>query len=841
MSFYVNTFNLISFRNKLIHFFLYFRNVIKPVDNNDSDDGEPPAVKRRRQAKQAKKQCPGDDVPAFSGLEVFAGPGPINPQEVQQVPTFPNARRRLLFNLPNYTDTETDTDNSLFSNPFESSADSYVFYDKPVMTSTPHKENYMSLEPSVPIADASFENLLQVPALSSPLRDSLHSTDYEAPMFDMSSESFPNIPTFESLINPGTSQSTALLGVSQAPSSRLNTTYDLDKECEDDDVSVNTPPPNESTSDESPIPGTPQPKRREIPKSPARPFVHNNQAVNKNEKQKRKHPILPPCKCRLDCISMISQGRRNEIHTRFWEQDFNNRRNWILSHRISCESGSKHYYNISDERGVKRNVCVKFFLSTLGFSSNNILRSLNRSGASNSSLFVPEDKRGRHVPKHALKEDVSKAIDDHIEKFHPSISHYRREHAPNRRYISPEITIHLMYKIFVEEHPEYKIGYEALRRRISAKNIGFTAQGTLTCETCLRFKSQHEHDEMNYDADCEECANQVSHKERARISRKHYDMDKRKDNEPGTEVYVSGDMQKVIMLPTMKGIKSCVFTNRLVVFHETFAPMGEQKKKTYPKQTRAILWHEAIAGRSAADVSSAFVRAIRDLGEDAPNIIIWLDNCSAQNKNWFLYTTLARMMNDDSLNTNPPINSVTLKYLEVGHTFLSCDSFHGVVEKNMRRLQNLFNFKDFVSAVQTSGGGPRVIEMKPEDFAAWDRRVTTGKTVSVPHLNKNIQVTQFRKNSKSMFFKISHDDEDFKECDFLMKRTQKDIDDKKAKPEWQTTPRGIPLWKKDKITKELCGIMPEGKSLFWTNIATNGESVDLTHHDGERAENDISI
>ena len=50
-----------------------------------------------------------------------------------------------------------------------------------------------------------------------------------------------------------------------------------------------------------------------------------------------------------------------------------------------------------------------------------------------------------------------------------------------------------------------------------------------------------------------------------------------------------------------------------------------------------------------------------------------------------------------------------------------------------------------------------------------------------------------------MFLNISHDDEDFIKCDFLMKKTQKEIEEKKAKPLWQTTPRGIPLWKKQKI------------------------------------------
>ena len=137
----------------------------------------------------------------------------------------------------------------------------------------------------------------------------------------------------------------------------------------------------------------------------------------------------------------------------------------------------------------------------------------------------------------------------------------------------------------------------------------------MTCETCLRFENDHEHNEP--DPECQDCMKYIIHKQKASISRQHYDADKKKDTQTRTEVYVSADMQKVLMLPAMTGVKSCVFTNRLVVFHDTFSPLGEQKKKN-PKQTRAVLWHEGVAGRSAPDVTSSFVKAVQDLAEDAP-------------------------------------------------------------------------------------------------------------------------------------------------------------------------------------------------------------------------------
>ncbi|KAK3772347.1 hypothetical protein RRG08_031371 [Elysia crispata] len=87
------------------------------------------------------------------------------------------------------------------------------------------------------------------------------------------------------------------------------------------------------------------------------------------------------------------------------------------------------------------------------------------------------------------------------------------------------------------------------------------------------------------------------------------------------------------MLASMPGVKSCVFVNRREAYHETFAPLGDQHKKKHAKQVMSILWHKGISGRSAADVTSAFIKAISTTAEDAKDIVIWCDNCSAQNKN----------------------------------------------------------------------------------------------------------------------------------------------------------------------------------------------------------------
>ena len=95
-----------------------------------------------------------------------------------------------------------------------------------------------------------------------------------------------------------------------------------------------------------------------------------------------------------------------------------------------------------------------------------------------------------------------------------------------------------------------------------------------------------------------------------------------------------------------------------------------------------------------------------------PNVVIWLDNCSGQNKNWTLLTTLACLMGERESGLEGD-KTVTLKFFEAGHTFMAADSFHARVEKEFRKMKNIYDFSDYISCVRRAG---ICIEMKPSDF-----------------------------------------------------------------------------------------------------------------------------
>jgi len=101
-------------------------------------------------------------------------------------------------------------------------------------------------------------------------------------------------------------------------------------------------------------------------------------------------------------------------------------------------------------------------------------------------------------------------------------------------------------------------------------NISFARLGVEECEFCVI----HANDSTCCDnaESCDLCQKHVEHKQLGDKIRQLYTDDK---NKPISEdhSFCSVDLQKVLMLPCLPGMKSAVFTRRLVVFLETFAPL----------------------------------------------------------------------------------------------------------------------------------------------------------------------------------------------------------------------------------------------------------------------------
>ena len=244
----------------------------------------------------------------------------------------------------------------------------------------------------------------------------------------------------------------------------------------------------------------------------------------------------------------------------------------------------------------------------------------------------------------------------------------------------------------------------------------------------------------------------------ATILRKEYRKDVEKSFSD-TEKCFAVDMQKVIMLPVMCGVKSCLFTPRLTTYHLTFAPLGG---KTHSKEKpTGVIWHDEISGRKDEDVTSGYIKLLKSL-RDVRDVLIWADNCSSQKKCWTLYTALVFYLNSPGV----LLTTLTIKYFEPGHTFMAADSFHHVVESKIRSKKFVMDFDDFTAIIQEKGNA---ICMKSNDFTSYENKMSSAKFTNHPLL-EDVTVVRFEKYSTKMFWKSRIDDVEFKSGEFLQKK-----------------------------------------------------------------------
>ena len=454
-----------------------------------------------------------------------------------------------------------------------------------------------------------------------------------------------------------------------------------------------------------------------------------------------KHPMMRTCNCKMKkCHLKINDNQRELVHNAFLGLKYNDRRLWIYNHieqykpkrcytlsAVAKIQMSRNYWLPSLPSG-KLYVCKDMFLRTLGHKSDRVITTAL---STTSPIGMNTgDKRGKHSPKHKVSEEDRTFLLNHIRSFKPQISHYRREHAPNRLYLPPELTMKEMYANYVEEcrkDSRIEKSYVTYSRQIKDMNISFAKLGCEECEICDEHKihmgfTNNEEEKFDMletcERECEKCTSWKDHYAKYRETRLAYKEDKNLVGNYGNTLFLSADMQKVILLPRLPGYKICLFTKRIVVINQSFAPIN--KEEVNKKRSLDVLWHEGSSGRNDEDVTSAFLKAINSVDfRDFDNYVIWLDNCAGQNKNWTLYTALTNLVN-----SRDGPKSITLKYFVVGHTFMSADSFHHKVEGEMKKMKNVFDWSDFTRCVQKAG---QIVEMDIQDFKEHESGLTQSK------------------------------------------------------------------------------------------------------------------
>ena len=183
------------------------------------------------------------------------------------------------------------------------------------------------------------------------------------------------------------------------------------------------------------------------------------------------------------------------------------------------------------------------------------------------------------------------------------------------------------------------------------------------------------------------------------------------------------------------------------MFNQTFAPLGYKNDKKNTNRPLGVVWHDTIAGCFAENIASTYVKVLNHrLYRDCKSIVFWVDNWTVQNKNWTLYSAIVTFVNSPG-----QIQTISFKYFEPGHSFMSADSFHTAVEKEFKKRKNIYDFEDFVDVINTSG---EAITMDHKAFLMLTDDVSQGKYTSMPYRSEVVKV-EFRRGCQKIFWKTS--------------------------------------------------------------------------------------
>lgn len=537
------------------------------------------------------------------------------------------------------------------------------------------------------------------------------------------------------------------------------------------------------------------------------------------------HRVKPPCS-HPTCLSLISESRRHEINSQFWSLDFKAQCTfgYATISRQDCKRKTEEAnrensftYFLKNDEGSSVIICKTFYLTTLGYNRSNDSFVRMLVGRKNYLKPLPRKKQqGLHLQKPLIDRTP---IIEHINLFGPTISHYRREHAPKRLYLPSDITISFMFKDFKEKFPNM-CSYDLYRKVVTEDlNISFAHLGNEECEQCEKFKlhtkSNPTHSKQNLVLNCSVCVEFKAHRQKYTESRELYTS--HKNLSTSSHAYDSMDLQKIIMLPRIDMFKEAIFCPRLSILNECFVPVGRKGKDGYRPQPFASLWHEAISGRKKEDFISCFYKYFLSK-RDLEDFTIWLDNCGAQNKNWALYTFLVYIINSNLIEAK----SIELYYFEPGHTFMSADSFHHRIELSLKQMKKVYDFNDFKIAVEKAGN-PIIAEMEIKDFFDWpDCSSRTKRTEDV--YMKDIAYVRAERGKKTLVYKTGYKTSEEYELDFLqLKAIKNGIPEPKIKTKY----RGITKARKENIIQKLGPLMPENRLSFWENVPETLKEVAL--------------
>lgn len=504
------------------------------------------------------------------------------------------------------------------------------------------------------------------------------------------------------------------------------------------------------------------------------------------------------CKCKFSC-SCISTETRVQLFRTFYDAGnystqqaylrgyirptlIARRRNGTYGENIDASRRQRSFkYMLPLRGGSEVQVCKKTFCATFGVTPRRVQLLADKIIEGNVSV---NDKRGGFRPKknHAWKEKIS----NHIRSFPTMVSHYSRHDSPNKRFLSPDLNVSKMYRAFIdayeEDHTPPPVSRQWYHKIFKTDfKLGFGQPRTDTCSSCDLLKTQidgaeNEEERRNFTMQLE------LHHRKAESGQQAMSKDSQSAKSNNETLVISFDMQQQMFLPQLTH-SQMYYSRQLAVCN-----LGIHVENT--NQGIMNMWSENQGGRGSVEVASCLYNILTTdvIKVEQKQLILWSDNCGAQNKNQQLLAMYLTLI------AKGYFNEITHKFPTSGHTFLSCDRDFAVIEKAKKRSSPQVP-RDLLEIV----GGARIntpyLVCLPSGFFDWKKLAQEKLTTSKLKISQACEIKVSKEQFGHVGVRLGHSPvcpwiytdvtksgvtlQDFQNCDVVFSPTPRRISDAK--------------------------------------------------------------
>lgn len=327
----------------------------------------------------------------------------------------------------------------------------------------------------------------------------------------------------------------------------------------------------------------------------------------------------------------------------------------------------------------EHNVCKNMLLRTLQINKSRLSTALQKGMDCNTY----KDCRGKFSGGlNALPQIKEEEVWNHINSFPKYVSHYTRAKTESK-FLSPDLNLGIMYRLYVVEH-ENAVSESFYKKIFYSKfNLRFKVPKKDTCLKCDVYKSKS----MNAQEPKRSTLQKLhdEHLERATFFQKQMKDDIQLAKTDITVETLTFDLQKTLPIPKL--CTSIVYYKRQLNFYNFGIHVGSSDKGIFN------VWQENEASRGTQEVGSCLRMYIERVSAPVKKLILWSDSCGGQNRSIKLVLMLMYILaNHDSLQT------ICLRYLQSGHTFLPNDSDFGDVECYLKK--NIYTDTDYINIMK---------------------------------------------------------------------------------------------------------------------------------------------